>query len=716
MSQVKRVISEFISRVKPDKTNIDRMTKDQMIEYIENSSLLKIYIKSVGETVGEKKIKSLLVSKSLGKDELPLTLSTLKRMQPQKLKAFLKTVYKRLGLPKDFSKMRVKTLESYVKKHKLAESMGMGMSKESKTVSQQGKNPPSAPKAPKPAPLVPVIKSRGGPRYFGKTTQQRIAESAAAMTSERQTLELQLFRKKVSEDVANMVATQKERFQNLTAKLSSELAGTEAAILQSQVSKERSKAELDQLKEVRQLKESLQEQRKDFNESMEKLRLSMEKEQKEDERAEQKVQIKTQAARRELEIKDIPAKVRAEFEEMITRRLQTRYENQTRTLAAEVKAEVQKEMKDVYRDSAKSDALAKGFESRLKAMETAHDLANKATAQRIKEKEDRITELSKERVTWLEKVKTVEQLKTDIDKSTKARASAELELRNRIVKMRKDFASSLVEIQAQQIKSKEAQMNFRKTAQVHESEMLGAEFEEDLTAGMRKYIQSTRKEFEHAMEIDDGVGPSSYVDDKGKTHEVSSESMRKQIVSIRAKTALQSEKLKLVTLERQVKEQEDMVKAADLSLVNKGRLDQIEQDFRKALSELESEAERGVADEKMDVSPVEMISKSGQTDPRSPPKLTIARGARTDIPPVHAKTPESKPSSMAVDSPAKLEFGAAEPFSQGERFTPAVELSFAGPPPLESDEKDSPSPEPDIKPEPAGIKREPGIKHEPGIK
>ena len=74
-----------------------------------------------------------------------------------------------------------------------------------------------------------------------------------------------MFRKKVSEDVANMVATQKERFQNLTAKLSSELAGTEAAILQSLVSKERSKAELEQLKEVRQLKESLQDQRKDFN-------------------------------------------------------------------------------------------------------------------------------------------------------------------------------------------------------------------------------------------------------------------------------------------------------------------------------------------------------------------------------------------------------------------------------------------------------------------
>ena len=64
MNQVKRVITEFIGRVKPNKTNIDRMTKDQLIEYIENSSLLKIYIKSVGEETGARKIKSFLVSKS----------------------------------------------------------------------------------------------------------------------------------------------------------------------------------------------------------------------------------------------------------------------------------------------------------------------------------------------------------------------------------------------------------------------------------------------------------------------------------------------------------------------------------------------------------------------------------------------------------------------------------------------------------------------------
>jgi len=586
-----RIVSELSSRLKANTVKFDRMSKDNLIDYIQDTGILKVFLKSLGEQAAKKKIRSFLVAKSLGKEDLPPTIGTLKRMTSGKLKAWLKSVFKRLELPKNFEKMRAKSLAAYVKKHGLASSLGMDKKPE---VVKQPKAAISQPKQKIPPQFaqkkpIPVMRGSGGSRYFGKTAQQAQSERNQSMVNERTMLELELFRRKMKEDVENLVKTQKERFNILEQGLKKELAATEDAIVKSQLSKKQTEQNLRQLDELDKVREALKDQRIQFEKEMQKLRMETQQESKQEEAEVQKFTVTENKRRREILKTDLENKLRNEFDEMIRNRMVDGFKSERLLMEEKIKTEILRETESIRKEALKEKQLSESALAKVEKLVSESKVRQTGLQNSIEETQKRVELNDAARLESEKNRSTLASLQSKTDQYENEIKNRKIDVEKKMINLRDEVAKTFVNLQASQIKNESARQDLLKKAAEIGSDVLDKQFSSEITGGVQEFINRLRPDFERTMDVDEG-GQKAYtfMDADGIERTLANQSLKDEIIKHEAEFIRDKYKLKAAQQRRLLEEETSQVKFSDTTKDLLARVQKLETDFRLGASDLEA--------------------------------------------------------------------------------------------------------------------------------
>lgn len=221
--QLLETANELQKRLEFPKTNVEKMSKQRMLDYIQRTELIDLFKKVFTPRRAKTVMRSLVQASQIKKKDIPVSQGVLKRFSASDLRAWIKKVFKQLQLPTDFSRWKTQRLQKYIQKNKLDEITGRKTavpsksSRELKLTEKEAKKKPS------------IAVGRSGSSYFGPTKVSQMDQNRQALELQRLRYDVQRQKDQYVDFLEQQKKTADERLEETKSQIAARIAQSKNA-------------------------------------------------------------------------------------------------------------------------------------------------------------------------------------------------------------------------------------------------------------------------------------------------------------------------------------------------------------------------------------------------------------------------------------------------------------------------------------------------------